>query len=175
MWPNPQGTVELVTFTEEILNGKLHFLCSELLLWISRLLTWRWAPKYQLSKKQVIGTISILIISETKPDSNFTDDEFLIEWHPPFISARNKNGEGSILYVSEDISLRLLKRALHCSFNWIRFLEINKLYYVITENWHFQQIESWFQLTEKFEYVQSFQLIENENEWIVFDMEGNMC
>ena len=24
MWPNP----DLVTFTEEILNGKLHFLCS---------------------------------------------------------------------------------------------------------------------------------------------------
>ena len=26
MWPNP----DLVTFTEEILNGKLHFLCSVL-------------------------------------------------------------------------------------------------------------------------------------------------
>ena len=25
MWPNPQETVDLVTFTEEILNGKLHF------------------------------------------------------------------------------------------------------------------------------------------------------
>ena len=29
MWPNPQETVDLVTFTEEILNGKLHFLCSD--------------------------------------------------------------------------------------------------------------------------------------------------
>ena len=28
MWPNPQFPAELVTFTEEILNGKLHFLCS---------------------------------------------------------------------------------------------------------------------------------------------------
>ena len=28
MWPNPQKTVDLVTFTEEILNGKLNFLCS---------------------------------------------------------------------------------------------------------------------------------------------------
>ena len=28
MWPNPQETVDLVTFTEEIFNGKLHFLCS---------------------------------------------------------------------------------------------------------------------------------------------------
>ena len=28
MWPNPQGTSDLVTFTEEILNDKLHILCS---------------------------------------------------------------------------------------------------------------------------------------------------
>ena len=29
MWPNPDEPADLVTFTEEILNGKLHFLCSE--------------------------------------------------------------------------------------------------------------------------------------------------
>ena len=28
MWPNPQETADLVTFTEEILNEKLHFLCN---------------------------------------------------------------------------------------------------------------------------------------------------
>ena len=28
MWPNPQETADLVTYTEEILNGKLHLLCS---------------------------------------------------------------------------------------------------------------------------------------------------
>ena len=28
MWSNPQFPANLVTFTEEILNGKLHFLCS---------------------------------------------------------------------------------------------------------------------------------------------------
>ena len=28
MWPNLQETADLVTFTEEILNGKLHFLCA---------------------------------------------------------------------------------------------------------------------------------------------------
>ena len=26
--------LNLVTFTEEILNGKLHFLCSESILWV---------------------------------------------------------------------------------------------------------------------------------------------
>ena len=29
MWPNPQETSDLITFTEEIPNGKLNFLCSE--------------------------------------------------------------------------------------------------------------------------------------------------
>ena len=28
MWSNPQKTADLVTSTEEILNGKLHFLCN---------------------------------------------------------------------------------------------------------------------------------------------------
>ena len=32
MWPNPQLPADLVTFTEEIFNGKLYFLCSALCL-----------------------------------------------------------------------------------------------------------------------------------------------
>ena len=28
MWPNPQFPADLATFTEEILHGKLHILCS---------------------------------------------------------------------------------------------------------------------------------------------------
>ena len=39
MWPNPQVTADLVKFTEEILNGKLLFLCSTVIwkqvLWFS--------------------------------------------------------------------------------------------------------------------------------------------
>ena len=30
MWPNLQFPADLVTYIEEILNGKLHFLCSEI-------------------------------------------------------------------------------------------------------------------------------------------------
>ena len=30
MWTNLQETADLVTLNEEILNGKLHFLCSEI-------------------------------------------------------------------------------------------------------------------------------------------------
>ena len=29
MWPNSQKTEDLVSFTEEILNEKLHFLCGD--------------------------------------------------------------------------------------------------------------------------------------------------
>ena len=29
MWPNPQFSADLVTFTKEILDGKLHFLCID--------------------------------------------------------------------------------------------------------------------------------------------------
>ena len=29
MLPNPQETADFITFTEEILNSKLHYLCSE--------------------------------------------------------------------------------------------------------------------------------------------------
>ena len=29
MWPNAQETTNLVTFTKEIHNGKIHFLCSD--------------------------------------------------------------------------------------------------------------------------------------------------
>ena len=33
MWPNPQFPADLVTFREEISNGKLHFLCSDVWDW----------------------------------------------------------------------------------------------------------------------------------------------
>ena len=32
MWSNPQETANLVTFTKGILNGKLHFLCSDIIM-----------------------------------------------------------------------------------------------------------------------------------------------
>ena len=31
MWSNPHFPLDMVTFTEEILNGKLYFLCSDIL------------------------------------------------------------------------------------------------------------------------------------------------
>ena len=43
MWPSSQFTADLVTFTEEILHGKLYFLCSQIqAFWFSaRLIIWK--------------------------------------------------------------------------------------------------------------------------------------
>ena len=51
MWPDPQIPADLVTFTEEIPNGKLHFLCSSLLLQaLPNLLTNLLGEKHPLAK-----------------------------------------------------------------------------------------------------------------------------
>ena len=39
MWPNPQEAADLVTFTDEILNGKLHFVCSVCYVGRSKIMT----------------------------------------------------------------------------------------------------------------------------------------
>ena len=59
MWPNPQEAADLVTFTEEILNGKLHFLCSlcsSEFLWIPN--SERYTPRilYQGPTKHLMVT-----------------------------------------------------------------------------------------------------------------------
>ena len=46
MWPNLQETADFVTFTEEILNGKLHFLC----------IAWTYVIN-DLNGEEIVGTI----------------------------------------------------------------------------------------------------------------------
>ena len=52
MWPNSQFPADLVTFTEETLNGKLHFLCSETIQPIQNFLhtRGRWSFPIKISK-----------------------------------------------------------------------------------------------------------------------------
>ena len=40
MGPKPQETADLVIFTEEILDGKIHFLCSRVCTFNSRPVSW---------------------------------------------------------------------------------------------------------------------------------------
>ena len=49
MWPNPQFPADLVTFTEKILNGKLHFLCSE-----------KWTPGISVIAQLVSSSADVL-------------------------------------------------------------------------------------------------------------------
>ena len=52
MWPNPLETPDFVAFTEEILNGKLHFLCSGISEWL--FLKLRTFILTQLNKRYII-------------------------------------------------------------------------------------------------------------------------
>ena len=70
MWPNPQETADLVTFVEEILNGKLHF-CAVLdvgkssqsalhLMVYTKLTFWNWTVLHLLSNKVKVSKIFFL-------------------------------------------------------------------------------------------------------------------
>ena len=49
------------------------------------------------------------MVSETKLDDSFPEDQFLIySFHSPFRFDRKKNGGGIMLYVREDIPAKLL-------------------------------------------------------------------
>ena len=57
MRPNPQETADLVTFTEQILHGKLHFLCSvfRILLYFNVIVLdvqWLWFLKFMIAANQ---------------------------------------------------------------------------------------------------------------------------
>ena len=52
MWPNPQETADLITFTEKNLNGKLNFLCSEF-FGVNRLLEIKDFTLLNLVSKQI--------------------------------------------------------------------------------------------------------------------------
>ena len=62
MWPNPQKTADLVAFTEEILNGKLQFLCrvSSYLIDLIFLFAGLISLEMPLSKQPVLGKWKII-------------------------------------------------------------------------------------------------------------------
>ena len=49
MWPNPEFPADVVTFTEEILNGKLYFCCSV------GYLQAHWGSKFKETNKPIIS------------------------------------------------------------------------------------------------------------------------
>ena len=83
MGPNPQFSVDLVTFTEEIPNGKLHFLCSvNIKLWLDEiyqdsLKRQEYAEKRQKEKEKYIITSSFTFIRKKLVYFFFTSNWFI--------------------------------------------------------------------------------------------------
>ena len=65
--------------------------------------------KFELLKEQIQDNIDILMISETKIDASFLIGQFLLNgYRTPFRLDRNAHGGGILLYVREDLPLKLL-------------------------------------------------------------------
>ena len=65
MWPNPHETASLVTFAEEIFNGKLHFLYGDSLAFINLLnnfLPVKSMKKVLLQKWKVLLSILLTLL-----------------------------------------------------------------------------------------------------------------
>ena len=70
------------------------------------------------------GFVDIFMISETKFDDSFPEDQFFIDgYHKPVRYDRNGNGGGILLDVREDIPAKVI----HCDFPTSKslFVEIN--------------------------------------------------
>ena len=66
--------------------------------------------KFELLKCIISDNIDILTIAETKLDSNFTTNQFLLEgFRLPFRYDRNSNGGGILVYVGEGVPAKEIK------------------------------------------------------------------
>ena len=65
--------------------------------------------KFDQLKSFVQGKFDILIVTETKLDSIFPTSQFMIDgYSEPYRFDRNRNGDGVLIYIREDISSKLL-------------------------------------------------------------------
>ena len=85
MWPNPQETADLVTFAEEIFNGKFHFLRSFRFVWLIYLLylsghnIWHWFLCFMVNA--ITSSSTVL----------YSMNVFLIPWVPFIPPSENWN------------------------------------------------------------------------------------
>ena len=77
--------------------------------------------------KEVIGkNLDILTIQETKLDSSFPPQQFVIEgYSEPYRLDRNRDGGGVLIYIREDIPSKLLKKHNFTQYVEGMFVEIN--------------------------------------------------
>ena len=82
--------------------------------------------KFDQLKLIIKNKVDILVITETKLDSSFPDSQFIIDgFRQPYRLDRNKHGGGVMIFVSEDITSKLVSK--HTLPNDIEgmFIEIN--------------------------------------------------
>ena len=92
MWPNPQFSASLVTFTEEIFNKKLHIFCSrKLAMQLSMFIT---IQKHVMNVFKYNGGDTIAILVKQKEIlrtlSNIFDGVFTNNWNKVFTSRLSK-------------------------------------------------------------------------------------
>ena len=69
--------------------------------------------KFDMVSELIKGFIDVFMISETKLGDSFLEGQFFIDgYHTPFRYDRNGNGCGILLYVHEDIPVKVI----HCDF-----------------------------------------------------------
>ena len=82
--------------------------------------------KFEILKDLMTNNIDILILTETKIDQSFPENQFLIKgYSKPFRLDRNEHGGGIMVYVREDIPSKLLKKHTFNSDIEGMFIEIN--------------------------------------------------
>ena len=81
--------------------------------------------KFKMLSNSIKDNLHILMISETKLGSTFPSDKFTIEGYAaPKIFDRNSRGGGILLYIREDIPVRLPTTSLPKDFEEF-FVELN--------------------------------------------------
>ena len=96
MWPNPQFLADLVTFTEEIFNGKPHFLCSEMI---------STAKLPILKNSMVTKGLALLLSQNIKPFTNFFGNQAFLGinlWMCKIINVRRCSKKVAILEKHKD-------------------------------------------------------------------------
>ena len=88
MWPNLSEIANLITYTEEILKGKLHFLCSASWMWKLNLIThctvpvkvFRTQRRIQNPVKHLRWSFFVKIVNDWKPLTIFPKSSILDGW-----------------------------------------------------------------------------------------------
>ena len=71
------------------------------------------AGKFDKLKLMVQHKVDILVLTETKIDSSFLNQQFHIEgFCLPYRLNRNKHGRGVLVYIREDIPSKILKKTI---------------------------------------------------------------